>query len=677
MALPIAPRVEPVGNNPPTPQVPPFGDMPRPRDITDQVMDQDASENIPNSFDTNEYLQFFGQFLTHDMTESATGDSGDPPLFLDGLPFPFTRTPYEMEDGVRQQLNDETSYLDLSQVYGLNDDVLGLLRANNADGTDSPYLLMGNDNLLPTYNEVAADSGLPVGTPFDGGADNTVLGILIPETFPGAGALTPDEFAAGDNRLNQQVPLMSQHTTWAREHNYQVDKLKAMFPYWTDDELFEAAKAIVEAEWQHVVYNEYLPALLGEGALSEYTGYDPNVDPSIINEFTTAAFRLGHDQSTNLLQLLLENGQDGASGPQTLAQAFGAIGTIANSADLDEWIRGQLSQHTQEIDGKVVDGNRNLLFAIGPPGNEATVDLEVFDIQRGRDHGVNDYNTVRQALGLDPYADFDAFGADNNVDPATLDALKTLYGDDIGKLDTIIGGLLEQKVEGSQLGETFHTLTVMQFEALRDGDRFYYENRFADNPKLLAEIESTSLADIIARTSPGIEYLYHDGFAAHNRIGGDDGNNTIVGNPDGADGPHDLLMGYGGNDRLRGKKGDDDLYGGEGRDRLFGGKGNDHLNGEEGNDKLWGGRGYDIFVFEKGTGRDKVLDFNPYQDKIDLSDFGFKSYYEVLWAARHKGHNTVIDLEDGDKVQLVGVKLWQLSPDNFILDDGDHEHHYV
>ncbi len=76
----------------------------------------------------------------------------------------------------------------------------------------------------------------------------------------------------------------------------------------------------------------------------------------------------------------------------TLAESFAAGANAARTAsDIDAWIRGQLSSHTQEIDGKVVDGNRNQLFGIG-----GVVDLESFDIQRGRDHGVGNYNVLEK-----------------------------------------------------------------------------------------------------------------------------------------------------------------------------------------------------------------------------------------------------------------------------------------
>ena len=171
-----------------------------------------------------------------------------------------------------------------------------------------------------------------------------------------------------------------------------------------------------------MVYSEYLTKLLGENALQAYDGYKSSVNPSVINEWATVAFRFGHDQSSNVFNILEENGS--ASGSFTLADAFNlanASNAIRNSGSLDQWVRGQLSHQTQEIDGKIVEGNRNLLFG------GAITDLNVLDIQRGRDHGVGDYNTLRGGLGLGTYANFEAFAADNNLDAATLLALNQVY----------------------------------------------------------------------------------------------------------------------------------------------------------------------------------------------------------------------------------------------------------
>jgi peroxidase len=431
-----------------------------------------------------------------------------------------------------------------------------------------------------------------------------------------------------------------------REHNWQVDRLAAKHPEWTQDQLFEAARAITEAEWQHVVYDEYLPKLVGENAIKDYKGYKSSVNPAVINEWTTVAFRFGHDQSSNVFRTLAENG--GSTGSFTLGQSFALANTaqaIRTSGSMDEWVRGQLAHHTQEIDGKIVEGNRNALFGI--PG--ATVDLNVFDIARARDHGVGNYNALREGLKLKTYATFEAFAKDNKLDAATLAALKDVYGNDITKMDSLVGGLLEKNHKDSQLGETFTRLTVMQFENLRDGDRLYYENRLKGNADLLREVDSTSMADIIARTS-GIKYVYHDAFAAHERIGGTSGGETLAGTS-----KHDLIIGFDGNDIAKGGKGNDDIYGGkdkddlsgeDGNDQVFGEEGDDHLSGGKGNDTLCGGAGKDsldggtgldrdVFVFDAALGAGNVDTIKNYGalDKIQLDNEVFIALKEGQLAA--------------------------------------------
>jgi peroxidase len=60
----------------------------------------------------------------------------------------------------------------------------------------------------------------------------------------------------------------------------------------------------VIAEYQHIIYNEWLPIIIGRNYMETfgilplydgyYKGYDSEVDARVSNAFTTAAFRMGH-----------------------------------------------------------------------------------------------------------------------------------------------------------------------------------------------------------------------------------------------------------------------------------------------------------------------------------------------------------------------------------------------
>src|SRR5262249_39805009 len=182
---------------------------------------------------------------------------------------------------------------------------------------------------------------------------------------------------AGDIRANENIQLTSMQTLFMREHNRIADQLQAAHLSWTDEQLYQEARRLVIAELQIITYTEWLPALLGPGALPAYTGYKPNVNPSIANEFSTAMFRFAHSQLDNEVDRLNNDGTDIAGGSVDLAQAF-FNPTLINpagvtdpysghvSTDIDAILKGAASGDAQEVDLLAVRDIRNLLF--GPPG---------------------------------------------------------------------------------------------------------------------------------------------------------------------------------------------------------------------------------------------------------------------------------------------------------------------
>ncbi len=98
-------------------------------------------------------------------------------------------------------------------------------------------------------------------------------------------------------------------------------------------------------------------------------------------------------------------------------------------------------------------------------------------------------------------------------------------------------------------------------------------------------------------------------------------------------GSGDSLYGGGGKDKLYGGTGVDLLMGGDGNDKLYGGKGNDKLEGDDGNDKSWGGNGKDRFIFRRGDGDDKILDFKDNFDTLVLDDALWRNNDKIVTKA--------------------------------------------
>jgi len=70
-------------------------------------------------------------------------------------------------------------------------------------------------------------------------------------------------------------------------------------------------------------------------------------------------------------------------------------------------------------------------------------------------------------------------------------------------IDLFTGGVSEIPLPGAKVGPTFACLFARQFQALKRGDRFFYENAgpLSFSPDQLADIRSVTLAAVICRNS--------------------------------------------------------------------------------------------------------------------------------------------------------------------------------
>lgn len=144
-------------------------------------------------------------------------------------------------------------------------------------------------------------------------------------------------------------------------------------------------------------------------------------------------------------------------------------------------------------------------------------------------------------------------------------------------------------------------------------------------------------------------------------IFGNDGNDTIRLGPG-----NDAAVGDHGRDRLSGQAGDDLLAGCEGADRLDGGGGRDTLDGGRGDDVLTGGPGADVFEFKRADGTDRITDFRPGTDVINISSgaarFGRLSIVQEGADVRIAFAATVVILEGQDAADI-GRAAFTFGPD--------------
>lgn len=447
-----------------------YDKLPNPRDISNKVFSQ--AEPTENRKGLSDMFWLWGQFLDHDIdltptvgTEKApipipAGDTYFDPQGTGNKSMDFDRSIAIVdENGVRHQTNHITAFLDGSNIYGSSKAVQDEIRSFQG----GKLILDANDRL--------------------------------PKTADG-------QFLSGDVRVNENVGLTSMHTIWAREHNRIADQLAQEHPEWDDQKLFQEARKKVVGEMQAITNNEYLPQLLGGKGLSDYRGYNPKVSPQISNEFATAAYRYGHTMlSPNILRLD-ESGQEIPEGHLPLRDAFFRPDKV-EEAGVDPILRGFAAHTAQAADAKLVDDVRNFLF--GPPGSGG-LDLATLNIQRGRDHGIASYNDVREALGLHRITSFDDPVFKNGAGERLASAYKS--PDDI---DLWVGGLAEKPDGDALMGATFSKIIKEQFERTRDGDRFWYENRFSG--KELEELNNLKLADIIKRNT-GVNNIQDNVFIA-------------------------------------------------------------------------------------------------------------------------------------------------------------------
>lgn len=483
---------------------------PNARTLSNTLSAQTSS--IANARNLSNYIWAFGQFLDHDLGLSTTSNgsaaNGSAPIALgpgDPLgpnPISFTRSNF-VTQGARQQVNEVTSYIDGSQVYGSSAARAAAIRTNGGTGAK---LATSANNLLP-YNT--------------GGLPNQNNGPTPANQL----------FLAGDIRSNENLLLTSLQTVFMREHNRLVDKIAVQQPGLNAEDQYQLARKLVGAEIQAITYREFLPALLGSAApTAQGYSYSDGTISSVTNSFSHSIFRFGHSMITSDVRLADASGV--VTGTMTLGNISSKPNTLTNDPGLlNQLLRGAATQQAEENDLLVVGALRTVMF--GPPGAGGT-DLAAVDIQRGRDHGLPDYNELRDSYEMSTLSSFNQI----TTNVAVRNALSVAYAGDINNIDSWIGMLAEDHLPGSSLGALASKVIKEQFERTRDGDRLFYRGNAAGlytngvlNSSIasLVNLNTIKLSDII-ELNTGMTTLQNNVFFAE--LPGDFNNDGAVNGAD-------------------------------------------------------------------------------------------------------------------------------------------------
>ncbi|RXG61370.1 Peroxidase skpo-1 [Armadillidium vulgare] len=294
-----------------------------------------------------------------------------------------------------EQLNFNTAYIDLSVVYGserCTERQLRLFRFGQLVEERHPLDFKG---MLPTR-------------PIEPFRDCRSRSGRCPK--------------AGDIRALENLAIHIIHVAFLREHNRIARKLLAINKHWNDERIYQEARRINIAQYQKIVYEEFLPILLGEKLMKLYKLYPLSTRTYFKENF------------------------------------------------LDNMARGMAATNVEPVDPVIQSSLTDKLF-IKNKNPFTSQDLISLNIARARDHGIPGYTAYRHICGLSRIHNWD----DMEIFPEDLNILKRIYSS-VHDVDLFVGGLAELPQDDGIIGPTFGCIVSQQFLRLKIGDNFWFEN---------------------------------------------------------------------------------------------------------------------------------------------------------------------------------------------------------
>jgi len=464
---------------------------PNPRELSLELLTR--KEFVPAT-SLNLLAVFWVQFMTHDWfnhTENKVDEPFELPLGKNDPSGQSTmivpRTAHDTTQSTNRPPaypNENTHWWDGSQIYG-------------SDLATSNSLRTFKDGLL-TIDE---NGRLPVGS---NGIEKT-----------------------GFTR-NWWMGLSILHHVFAMEHNAIARHLKAKYPTWNDQRLFDVARMINAAVMAKIHTVEWTPTILNNPRINmalrgNWYGIGnkgENIDPPL--EFLKPKLLRGlAGEPTELHGVPFSMTEEFTSVyrmhsllPETFTFFSRQTGKAVETLSLletrnekshlitDRYALSDLifSAARQNPGALVLNNFPHFLQDLSVP-LVGKMDIGAVDILRDRERGVPRYNQFRRLVGLKPVQTFEQISSDRKV----TDKLASLYHGDIEKLDLLVGSLAEDvRPDGFGFGETTFQLFILIASRRLEGDRFYTSDFTADiyTPEGMAWIENTTMKKVLLRHFP-------------------------------------------------------------------------------------------------------------------------------------------------------------------------------
>jgi hypothetical protein len=303
-------------------------------------------------------------------------------------------------------------------------------------------------------------------------------------------------------KRNWWVGLSMMHNLFVLEHNKIADMLASHHPGWSDQQIFDKARLITAAEIAKIHTIEWTPAILPNDTLD--TAMNSNwfgllsdrkrVDVSPWKKLIPAPFG-------PILKGIVAGSRDLAGVPFALTEEFVSVyrmhSLMPESLHIVDHKSGAALEDIEVIKTRnagaralvdrtsmtdlfasfgashpgalVLNNYPSFLQNLSIPGFDA-FDLGTVDILRDRERGVPRYNEFRRQLKLKPLSSFEQL----TDDAAVVSKLKRIYGNDIERLDLLIGSAAEaHRPTYFGFGETTFQIFILIASRRLHGDLFF------------------------------------------------------------------------------------------------------------------------------------------------------------------------------------------------------------